>query len=27
LNLEKDLSAEQLVITQLRNKGPRGWIN
>ena len=27
LNLEKDLSPEQLVTIKLRNKGPRGWIN
>jgi len=27
LNLEKQLSPEQLVIIKLRSKGPRGWIN
>jgi len=27
LNLEKDLSPEQLVLMKLRNKGSRGWIN
>jgi len=27
LNLEKDLTPEQLVNIKLRNKGPRGWIN
>jgi len=27
LNLEKDLSPEQLVTIKLRNQGPRDWIN
>jgi len=27
LNIENDLSPEQLVTIKLRNKGPRGWIN
>jgi len=27
LNLEKDLSPEQLVTIKLRNKASRGWIN
>ena len=27
LNLENDLSLEQLVTIKLRNKAPRGWIN
>ena len=27
LNLEKDLSPEQLVTIKLRNRGPGGWMN
>jgi len=27
LNLEKDLSPEQLVTIKLRNRGPHVWIN
>jgi len=27
LNLEEDLSPEQLVTIKLRNKRPRGWTN
>jgi len=27
LNLDKDLSPEQLVTTKLRNKASRGWMN
>jgi len=27
LNLEKDLSPDQLVTIKLRNKASRGWIN